>query len=520
MSLLKTRNVMSIKNTMPLLSALRCKGIAAISATSAAIAAVPAIARLTVMTCVAGFAAAGPAHAALNIQHWTLDNGTRVYFVESHTIPILDVSVEFDAGSRRDPAGKAGLSSLTNAMLARGLQSATLADGRQEAAMSEAEISDALADVAAQRGGGASTDRAGMSMRTLVSKGEREVALRMLARLLAQPSFPAELFARDKARTVSAIRESLTKPESIASKAFWRLAYGSHPYGVEATVETVESITRDELQAFHRTHYVARHAVISMIGDISRAEAEAIARELTQRLPAAAPDGKPLSVLPEVTLPQRAEERIPHPASQSHILIGMPALSRGDPDFYALTVGNYILGGGGFVSRLTKEVREKRGLAYSAYSYFSPMLQQGPYQAGLQTRKDQSDEALQVVRDSIATWLRDGPTTAELTAAKDNLIGGFALRIDNNRKILDNISVIGYYQLPLDYLDTWTDKVAKVTVADIRAAFARKLSLDRMVTVVVGAEADARANANGANGAKEASATKAGTTQASAAKTE
>ena len=447
------------------------------------------------VTVVAFFTAASPAHARLNIQHWSLDNGARVYFVESHTIPILDVSIEFDAGSRRDPAGKAGLSSLTNAMLARGLQQVTLPDGRTEAAMSEAEISDALADVAAQRGGGGATDRAGMSMRTLVSKAERDVAIRMLARLLAQPSFPAELFARDKARTVSAIRDSLTKPESIASKAFWRLAYGNHPDGVEATVESVEAITRDDLLAFHRAHYVSSTAVIAIIGDISRAEAEAIARELTLRLPRAAPDGKPLPALPEVALPQRAEERIPHPASQSHILVGMPAMSRGDPDFYALTVGNYILGGGGFVSRLTKEVREKRGLAYSAYSYFSPMLQQGPYQAGLQTRKDQADEALKVVRDSIASWLRDGPTPEELKAAKDNLIGGFALRIDNNRKILDNISVIGFYGLPLDYLDTWTDKVAKVTVADIRAAFARKLAMDRMVTVIVGAEAqDAKAS--------------------------
>jgi zinc protease len=444
---------------------------------------------------VALLAVASPADAALNIQHWTLDNGARVYFVESHTIPIVDVNIEFDAGSRRDPAGKSGLSSLTNAMLARGLQQAALADGRSEAAMSEAEISDAFADVAAQRGGGAATDRAGMSVRTLVSTSEREIAIRMLARLLAQPSFPAELFARDKARTVSAIRESLTKPESIASKAFWRLAYGSHPYGMEATVESIEAITRDDLQAFHRTHYVSGTAVISIIGDITRAEAEAIARELTLRLPIAAPDGKPLPALPQVALSQGAEERIPHPASQSHILIGMPALSRGDPDVYALTVGNYILGGGGFVSRLTKEVREKRGLAYSAYSYFSPMLQQGPYQAGLQTRKDQGDQALKVVRDTLATWLRDGPTQAELTAAKDNLIGGFALRIDNNRKILENIAAIGYYQLPLDYLDTWTDKVSKVTLAEIRAAFARKLAMDRMVTVVVGAEASAGSDA-------------------------
>jgi zinc protease len=182
------------------------------------------------------------------------------------------------------------------------------------------------------------------------------------------------------------------------------------------------------------------------------------------------------------------EERIAHPASQSHILVGAPAITRGDPDFFALTVGNYVLGGGGFVSRLTREVREKRGLAYSVYSYFSPMAQPGPFQIGLQTQKAQTNEALKVVRDNLAAYLRDGPTPAELKAAKDNLVGGFALRIDNNRKILDNIAVIGYYNLPLDYLDTWTANVARVTAADIKAAFNRKVAIDKLVTVVVGAE--------------------------------
>lgn len=430
-------------------------------------------------------AASGFAQAALNIQHWVLENGARVYFVENHTIPIVDVNVDVDAGSRRDPSGKAGLASLTNAMLARGLKQATLPDGTVEPAMSEAEISNAIADVAAQRGGNAGTDRAGMSMRTLSSKAEREQAVLVLARLLAQPAFPADLFARDKARTIAAIKDALTQPEAIASKAFWRMAYGDHPYGAEATVESVESVSRDDLAGFHAAHYVANHAVISMIGDITRDEADAIARELTRRLP----QGQDLPQMPAVTTPVGAEQRIPHPASQSHILVGMPALARGDADFFALTVGNYVLGGGGFVSRLTHEVREKRGLAYSAYSYFSPMAQPGPYMAGLQTRKDQSDEALQVVRDTIDKFVRNGPTEAELKAAKDNLIGGFPLRIDNNRKILDNIATIGYYQLPLDYLDTWTDKVAKVTLADVRAAFRRKLAMDRMVTVIVGSEA-------------------------------
>ena len=427
---------------------------------------------------------ASTAQAALNIQHWTLPNGARVYFVENHTIPILDVNVDFDAGGRRDPAGKSGMASLTNAMLARGIAASTLADGSAEPAMTEAQISDAVADIAAQRGGGAGTDRAGMSMRTLSSKAEREQAIALLARLLAQPAMPSEFIVRDKARTIAAIREALTKPESIASKAFWRLSYGDHPYGMEATVESIEAITREDLLDFHAKHYVANRAVIAMIGDISREQANAIAIELTHRLSR----GEALPELPAVAKPVGSEQRIPHAASQAHILIGVPTLARSDPDFFALTVGNYILGGGGFVSRLTREVREKRGLAYSAYSYFSAMAQPGPFQAGLQTRKDQAEEALTVVRETIAIFLRDGPNHAELKAAKDNLVGGFPLRIDNNRKILDNMAVIGFHQLPLDYLDTWTARVEKVTVADIRAAFARKLAIDQLVTVVVGSE--------------------------------
>jgi zinc protease len=428
---------------------------------------------------------ASSVHAGLNIQHWTLENGARVYFVETHAIPVFDVSVDFDAGARRDPAAKSGIAALTNGMLARGIRAATLPDGTTESGMTESEISDALADVAAQRGGGPGTDRSGMSIRTLSSSSERDQSIRVLARLLAHPSIPDEFFRRDKARTISSLKEGLTKPESIADKAFWRLAYNGHPYGNETTVDSVESITRDDLLQFHQTHYVANRAVIAMIGDVTREQANAMAIELTRRLP----QGSPLPELPAVPSSTAIEQRFPHPASQSHLLLGMPALARGDNDFFAITVGNYILGGGGFVSRIYRQVREQRGLAYSSYSYFNPMTQPGPYIAGLQTRKDQTDEALKVVRETIATFLREGPTEAELKAAKDNLIGGFALRIDNNRKILDSLSMIGYHQLPLDYLDTWTAQVSRVTVADIRSAFARKLSLDRMITVVVGAEA-------------------------------
>jgi len=149
-------------------------------------------------------------------------------------------------------------------------------------------------------------------------------------------------------------------------------------------------------------------------------------------------------------------------------------------------VGNYILGGGGFVSRLTNEVREKRGLSYSVYSYFSPGLHAGAFTIGLQTRPDQADQALQVSREVLTRFVADGPTETELQAAKDNLIGGFALRLDSNRKLLDNVANIAWNALPLDYLDHWTQHVQQITVADIKAAFQRKLQPGKMVTVVLG----------------------------------
>ena len=430
------------------------------------------------LVCAALFACfATQAQAALQIKSWSLPNGARVLFVENHAIPMLDLSVEFDAGTRRDPAGKSGLASLTNAMLTRG--AAAVGDAP---ALSEAQILDGFADVAAQRGGGASLDRAGVTLRMLSSATERDAATGLLARILAQPSFPVDLFARDQARTIADVKESQTKAEDIANKAFWAALYGEHPYARQESEASVAAITRDDLVSFHRAHYVANRAVIAMIGDVTRTQADQIAQRLTQQLP----QGAALPALPEIAVTKATEQRIAHPASQSHILIGMPALVRGDPDFFALTVGNYILGGGGFVSRLTNEVREKRALSYSVYSYFSPLAQKGPFQIGLQTKQEQSNEALSIVRSTLATYLRDGPTAAELKAAKDNLVGGFALRIDNNRKILDNLAVIAYYRLPLDYLDTWTANISKVTIAQIRDAFKRKIAPDQFTTVVVG----------------------------------
>jgi zinc protease len=211
---------------------------------------------------------------------------------------------------------------------------------------------------------------------------------------------------------------------------------------------------------------------------------------LLARLPAAdAAACAPQPAVPEVQpLAAPVQQNIAFASAQAHVLMGQPGFARSDPDFLALLVGNHILGGGGFVSRLTEEVREKRGLSYSVYSGFNPGLHAGAFVISLQTRPDQAAQAVQVAREVLTRFVAQGPTPAELRAAKDNLIGGFALRIDSNRKLLGNVVNIATNGLPLDYLEHWRQRVEAVTVADIRAAMQRKLQPERMVTVTVGAQ--------------------------------
>jgi zinc protease len=307
----------------------------------------------------------------------------------------------------------------------------------------------------------------------------------LFATLLQKPDFPATVLEREKARSIAGLREAATQPESISDKAFSQALFGNHPYALAESVEpeTVEKITRDDLVGFYRAHYTRSNVVVAIIGDVTRQQAEAMVEQLTASLP----EGLAPPALPPVPLPpQPVERRIPHPAAQSHILIGQPGIKRGDPDYFPLYVGNYILGGGGFVSRLTEEVREKRGLAYSVYSYFMPMREAGPFQIGLQTKREQTEQALALVRETLKKFVKEGPTAKELKAAKDNLTGGFALRLDSNSKVLDYLSVIGFYGLPLTWLDDYVGQINKVTLAQVKDAFTRRIRPEQMVTVVVG----------------------------------
>lgn len=411
-------------------------------------------------------AIAGP-----KIEHWVLPSGARVYFVENHDLPILDVQVDFPAGGAHNPSGKAGLASLTAGLLDAGTPE-----------LDEEHISARLVELGARLATSADHDKASVSLRTLSSQEEKEGALALFTAVLSAPTFPAAAFEREKTRSIEALKDADTRPDAIAAKRFAQALYPDHPYGRVPTAESVAMITREDLVAFHKAHYVAHGAVISILGDVSRAEAETIARNITAALPA----GHAPAPLPSVTLPARETIKVPHPAVQAHIHIGLPAIRRNaSPEYFALLVGNYTLGGGGFVSRLMKEVREKRGYAYSVYSYFGPRQLEGPFEIGLQTKREQVEDALKVVQDVLERFLAEGPTEEELTAAKKNLIQGQALRIDSNAKLLGYLSLIGFYELPLDYLDQFPKKVAAVTREDVKAAFKRYVKPENIVTVIV-----------------------------------
>ena len=414
------------------------------------------------------------AEAGVKIQQWQTATGAEVYFVENHDLPIVDLSVNFSAGSVRDTAEKSGLAGVTRYLMALGA-----------AGMSDEVIANKMADIGAILGGEFNSDRATFKLRTLSNAREQTQALDVFVKVLQKPDFPQAVLDREKARIIAGLQESATQPESIANNAFMAALYGKHPYSLDESgeVETISKINREDLQAFYAKHYGAKGSVIAMMGDLTREQANQIAENISGNLPKASS----LEPIASVTLPTQAiEQRIAHPASQSHILLGYPGIKRGDADLFPLYVGNYILGGGGFVSRLTEEVREKRGLVYSVYSYFMPMAELGPFQIGLQTKKEQADVALKLVRETLDKFLKDGVTEKELTAAKANIIGGFPMRIDSNAKILDYLAMIGFYHLPLNYLDEYNGNVDKVTAAQIKETFNRRLKPENFVTIVVG----------------------------------
>jgi len=425
----------------------------------------------------------GSAWAILPIQHWQQPSGAKVWLVDSPSIPMVDIQVSFDAGARRDPQSKSGLATSVSLMTSKGIK----ADGKQPA-LDENGLGEAWADLGAGFGASAGQDSFSYTLRSLMVPDLLNRAVDLASRQMAQPSWPAQVWLRERARWSAAIAESNTRPGTVARRAYVEAVYGGHPYGMQTTAATLNHIQIKDMQVFHASGIQACRAKVSVVGAVDKAQADALVTQLLSRLPK--DDGKgcqPLAPVPEVPPLKEAKLiRIPFQSAQAQVLIGQPGIKRNDPDFMALLVGDHILGGGGLVSRLMEEVREKRGLTYGVSSGFSPGMHAGAFTISLQTRPDQAEQAREVTQETLAQFVADGPTEKELRDAKDNLIGSFALRIDSNRKLLGNVANIAWNDLPLDYLDHWTAKVEALTVADVRSAIQRVLHPDRMVTVVLG----------------------------------
>ncbi len=407
------------------------------------------------------------------IEHWQTAAGARVYYVHNSELPLVDIQVVFDAGSVRD-GEKYGLATLTASLLDSGA-------GEWDADA----IARRLEDVGASLSTGASRDSSWLDLRSLTEAGKFEKALSTAVEILAHPGFDKSDFRREKKRLLLALKQRGESPAQIAGMMFFKALYGDHPYAhpVEGETETVQKLKPEDLLAFHKQFYVASNAVVVIVGAFTRQQAEGIAQRLTGQLP----KGEPATPIPPVPEPNAVQTlRKPFPSAQTHVYAGMPVLTRGDPDYFPLYVGNHVLGGGGFTSRIVKQVREERGLSYSAYSYFMPMKRKGPYIAALQTRNDQTWPALEVLDRTIREFIEQGPSAKELEAARKNITGGFVLRYDSNAKLADYVAMIGFYGLPLDYLDTFPRRVEAVTRQQIIDAFRRRLDPDRFQTVLVG----------------------------------
>lgn len=419
-----------------------------------------------------------PSYASLAIKHWQTNEGMQVYFVAARQLPMVDIQLVFAAGSARD-GDQPGISMLTSQLLDDG------ADG-----LDADSIASRFEDLGAQFSTSSHTDMSVISLRSLSMPDLLNPAIKTLRRILHKPEFPAKSLARERRQQLIAIQAEKESPQAIAHRAFMKGLYGQHPYGHSplGNAESLAAIDRQAIRGHYQKFYSAGNAVLALVGDIDEKKARQIAATFSSALPV----GPHAPALPKISpLLSSQVINIDFPSSQSHLLIGQPGLRRNDPDYFPLYVGNHILGGSGLVSRISEEIREKNGLAYSAYSYFSAMEAAGPFTMGLQTRNDQLQQAESLLMKTLRQFLQQGPREKELLASKQNITGGFPLRLSSNRKIVANLAMIGFYQLPLDYLDRFNDRVEAVTREQIQQAFRKRIDPDHLVFIHVGKQTDA-----------------------------
>lgn len=414
--------------------------------------------------------------AAVNIQRWQTPEGTQVLLVERRQNPIVDVQISFKgAGSASNPKGKGEVAEFTAGLLTGGTQQ-----------LDEETFKEKADTLAAKIGSQSTEEGASVTLRSLSRPAVLDASVNLLNQALTQPRFDAAVFERMRKQSITALQQRETDPGFIAGRELTRLNYGSHPYGrpAQTSAESIRRVTLDDIRAFYRSRYGKNNAVVAVVGNINRRQTEALVRRALGGLPARS---SAAAAVPPVPEGKAAQRNIPFAGEQAQIVMGMPLIKRNDPDYYALVAGNYTLGGGGFDSRLVKALRDQHGYTYGASSSLEPAAEAGPLTIGFSTQKANTAAALAAARRVLADFAANGPTEEELKQAKANITGSFPLRFDTNAKLLGYLSLIGFYNLPTDYLEAYPKAVSALTAAQVKAAWQRRVQAGKINTVVVGA---------------------------------
>lgn len=409
----------------------------------------------------------------ITIRHWDLSNKTHVFFVRRAELPMLDVQLVFDAGSARDN-NQQGLAFITNAMISEGAKN-----------ISSDQIAKNFESVGAQFSVFANRDMAGMKLRTLTDPKYLNAALENFAIIASSPTFPVKELDRVKQQVAAQIKSQAQDPQVIAVNHFYQSLYQNNFYAHNplGNATSVAAVKQNQLINFYKQYYVGANANLILVGDITELQAKKIAETIAGHLPQGN-DAPQLSVVDN--LKESRSVAVNYPSTQSTMLIGQVGITRNNPDYFSLMVGNAVLGGLPMSSILYSEVREKRGFAYGVGSGFNPLKYRGPFAIELQTKASTATEANALVTQLLKNYIENGPTETQLNAAKKNLTGSFPLSLSSNSSILSAVTNIAFYHRPLNYFDTYESTINSVSTSEVKKAFQRNIDVNKLVTVVVG----------------------------------
>jgi zinc protease len=405
------------------------------------------------------------------VQRTVLPNQLILLVSEEHSLPFVTFQLLIDSGSWKDPSGEEGLSYLTARGLLLGTSKHTVNQVNEELDFMGASLSSS-----------SGRDYATLSLKVL--KKDLDKGLNLFMEVLTQPSFPKEEIKREVEKTLAAIQSAEDQPNEVAEKQFQKTLFVNSPYGhpVEGTKESVPKLTREAVVRFYRSYYHPNNAILTVVGDMTADEVKAKLLPLLEKWPSGE-----IPKLPFITKFEKEQKtvKINRPITQANIILGHAGVSRNNPDYYALTIMNYILGGGGFASRLMEEIRNKRGLAYSVACYFDPGKYPGSFQIVLQTKNSSAREAITLSLQEMERIRKELVSEKELEGAKKYLIGSFPMRLDTQGKLANFLTQVEYYGLSLDYPKKYPSLIRSVTREEVLRVAQKYLYPEKYMLVVV-----------------------------------